>query len=88
MEWSRSELSWTVSRNSSGDVAISVVKLGVNFVETEGELDSGIIVCIENMEWEKEKGTKLDFEDQCLKGKMDSLKTTSLETKQVLESKS
>ena len=88
MEWSRSELSWTVSRNSSGDVAISVVKLGVNFVETEGELDSSIIVCIENMEWEKEKETKLDFEDQCLKGKMDSLKTTSLETKQVLESKS
>ena len=40
------------------------------------------------MEWEEEEGTELDFEDQCLKGKMDSLKTTSLETKQVLEAKS
>ena len=34
------------------------------------------------------EGVGLDLEVQCLKGKQDSLKTTSLETKQVLEAKS
>ena len=40
------------------------------------------------MEEEEEEGIGIDLEDQCLKGRMDSLKTTSLETKQVLEAKS
>ena len=77
---------------------MSVVKAGVNSAETGrvkdsaktgDERDSG------RTDWDgktESKGVKegmgLDLEVQCLKGKKDSLKTTSLETKQVLEAKS
>ena len=80
-EWSRSVLLWTRFGNSSGGVAISIVKVGVNSAETECKLDFGMTGCIGNMELEEEEGIGTDLEDQCLKGKMDSLKTTSLEKK-------
>ena len=37
---------------------------------------------------QEEMGTDLELDNQCLKGKIFSLKTTSLETKQVLVAKS
>ena len=58
-------------------------------VETADERDSGRTNWDGKTESEGVKeGVGLDLEVQCLKGKQDSLKTTSLETKQVLEAKS
>ena len=57
--------------------------------ETGDERDSGRTNWDGKTESEGVKeGVGLDLEVQCLKGKQDSLKTTSLETKQVLEAKS
>ena len=77
---------------------MSVVKARVNSAEigrvkdsakTGDERDSGRIDWDGKTESEGVKeGMGLDLEVQCLKGKQDSLKTTSLETKQVLEAKS
>ena len=77
---------------------MSVVKARVNsaeigrvkdFAKTGDERDSGRIDWDGKTESEGVKeGMGLDLEVQCLKGKQDSLKTTSLETKQVLEAKS
>ena len=68
---------------------MSVVKAGVNFAETGRVKDSAETGWDGKTESEGVKeGMGLDLEVQCLKGKQDSLKTTSLETKQVLEAKS
>ena len=57
--------------------------------ETGDERDSGRTNWDGKTESEGVKeGVGLDLEVQCLKGKQDSLKTTSLETKQVLKAKS
>ena len=68
---------------------MSVVKAGVNSAETGRVKDSAETGWDGKTELEGVKeGMGLDLEVQCLKGKQDSLKTTSLETKQVLEAKS
>ena len=59
------------------------------FVEIGEGLDTGRTGWSGNIELEEGKeGIEVDLAVQCLKGKQDSLKTTTLETKQVLEAKS
>ena len=86
LEWLES--GWTRSGNSSGGTAKSVEKEGVNSTVGKEEEESGMIGWEGNMLGQEEMGTDLELDNQCLKGKILSLKTTSLETKQVIVAKS
>ena len=86
--WFETSVGWTKSWKSSGGIAISKSVIGgENSAEAVGILDdwSGIEVWGGKVEWE---GVVTYLEIQDLKGKTYSLKTTSLDKKQVLVLKS
>ena len=88
--WFKTSVRWTKLGKSSGGISISKSVIGgENSAEALGILDdwSGIEVWGGKVEWEEE-GVVTYLEIQDLKGKTNSLKTTSLDKKQVLVLKS
>ena len=85
--WFELLLGWTKSGKSSGGTTISESEIGgENSAETIGKLEEWS--CTKGWrgktEWEEVEGALTYLEIQDLKGKIDSLKTTSLDKKQDL----